>query len=396
MNRSDMEIIAIIPARGGSKGIPRKNVRLLAGKPLIAHTIEQALRSQLVNRVIVSTEDAEIAAISASYGAEVVWRPQELSGDTASSESALLHVLEFLQYQENYTPDIIVFLQCTSPLTLTEDIDGAIQTMLETESDSVLSVTPFHYFLWCETLAGEAVGINHDKRVRPLRQQREPQYLETGAVYVMRTQGFLAAQHRFFGKISMYVMPPERCLEIDEPIDFEMAEVRMRQRLQQSQVTLLPYHISALVLDFDGVFTDNKVWVLEDGREAVRCDRSDGLGLARLQDLGLPLLVLSSEKNPVVEARCRKLGLACRQGSADKLQSLQAWASEKCIPLSEIVYVGNDVNDLSCLQAVGCGIVVNDAYPETLPAAKIVLSAVGGQGAIREVTELIRQKLQRG
>jgi len=139
-----METLAIIPARGGSKGIPRKNVLPLAGKPLIAYNIEQARRSQFIRRVVVSTDDAEIAAVARQYGAEVVWRPAEISGDSASSESALLHALEQLRQQENYQPDLLVFLQCTSPHTPAEDIDGTVQALLEQQADSALAVIPFH------------------------------------------------------------------------------------------------------------------------------------------------------------------------------------------------------------------------------------------------------------
>jgi CMP-N-acetylneuraminic acid synthetase len=195
-----MECLAIIPARGGSKGIPRKNILPLAGKPLIAYNIEQARLAHSVNRVVVSTDDAEIGAIARQYGAEVVWRPAEISGDSASSESALLHVLESLQAAEGYRPDVLVFLQCTSPLTLAEDIDGTLQALLDAQADTALAVIPFHYFVWKPQPDGDAVGINHNKGYRPLRQEREPQYLETGAVYVMRVPGFEAARHRFFGK----------------------------------------------------------------------------------------------------------------------------------------------------------------------------------------------------
>ena len=221
--------VAIIPARGGSRGIPRKNVRILAGKPLIAHTIERALQARLVDRVLVSTDDDEIAAVSEQYGAEIIWRPTDISGDTASSELALLHAIDYLQETEGYRPALVVFLQCTSPLTLPEDIDGTVQSLVEENADSALAVTPFHFFLWRRDKSGDAVGINHDKQVRPLRQERKQQFLETGAVYVMRTQGFKRAKHRFFGKTAMYVMPPERCLEVDEPVDFRIAEALMRE-----------------------------------------------------------------------------------------------------------------------------------------------------------------------
>ena len=230
MKRDDKMILALIPARGGSKGIPHKNMSLLAGKPLLAHTIEQALQSQSVNRVAVSTDDPEIATASTQYGAEVIRRPPEISDDKASSEAALLHALEYLREKEGYTPDIIVFLQCTSPLTLPEDIDGTVQALLDGNADSALAVTLFPHFLWQWDEHGEAVGINHDKRVRPRRQECKSQFLETGAVYAMRTDGFEKAKHRFFGKIAMYVMPPERCLDIDDPVDLIIAAALLQER----------------------------------------------------------------------------------------------------------------------------------------------------------------------
>lgn len=232
---ASIRTVALIPARGGSKSIPRKNIRPVAGKPLIAHIIESARQADSVNRLIVSTDDAEIAAVAQQYGAEVVCRPTDLSGDTASSETALLHALEHLRQTEGVLPDLLVFLQCTSPLTLPEDIDGTVQALLDENADSALATTPFHYFLWQRSAAGDAVGINHDKRRRLLRQQRDAQFLETGAVYVMRTLGFLQAKHRFFGKTAMYVMPRERCLEIDEPADLRMAAILLQQRARQQK-----------------------------------------------------------------------------------------------------------------------------------------------------------------
>lgn len=226
-----MNTIAMIPARGGSKGIPRKNLQPLAGKPLVAHTIEQARAAHTIDRVLVSTDDAEIGAVAQHYGAEVIWRPATISGDTASSEAALLHALDALQQSEGAAPELVVFLQCTSPLTRAADIDGAVHALLAEEADTALAVTPFHYFLWQQDEQGNAVGVNHDKAVRLLRQQRAPQYRETGAVYVMRTAGFRQAKHRFFGKTALYIMPAERCLEIDEPFDLQMAEwLLQRQR----------------------------------------------------------------------------------------------------------------------------------------------------------------------
>ncbi|BCW97597.1 MAG: transferase [Armatimonadota bacterium] len=390
-----MENLAIIPARGGSKSVPRKNLLPLAGKPLIASTIEAALQAETVSRVVVSTDDAEIAIVSEKHGAEVVWRPEEISGDRASSESALLHVLEHLDRHESYRPDLLVFLQCTSPLTTSDDIDGCVRKLLEENADSCLSVAAFHSFLWRNMPDNSAEGINHDKSFRPRRQEMEPQYRETGAVYVMRTEGFLAARHRFFGKTVLYVVDGERCLEIDEPVDVEIAEVLMRQRGQLRKMQALPDPVRALVMDFDGVLTDNRVYVMEDGREAVACSRGDGMGIVALRRQGLDILVLSSEENPVVAARCRKLKVECLQGVERKLAALEKWLEERGIPPESTVYVGNDVNDLECLRFVGCPVVVADAHPDVKPSARFVLSKRGGQGAIRELCDLILQQRER-
>ena len=239
-----MNVLAVIPARGGSIGIPKKNLRLLAGKPLVAHTILHALKARHVNRVVVSTDDEEIVTVSRQYGAEVVSRPPELSGDKASSESALLHVLDVLEETEGYCPDILVFLQCTSPLTVPEDIDGIIGALVDEGADSALAVTPFHHFLWQWDSNGHAVGINHDTSVRLRRQERAPEYLETGAVYAMRTAGFRKAGHRFFGKTTKYVMPRERSLEIDDPVDLYLADLIMRARQEDSSGGELPYGLA--------------------------------------------------------------------------------------------------------------------------------------------------------
>lgn len=382
---------AIIPARGGSKGIPGKNLRVLGGRPLIAHTLLAAKAARRIDKVVVSTDDPAIGEVARSCGAEVVWRPAELANDTATSESALLHTLQCLATDHGYEPELVAFLQCTSPLTLAEDIDGTIATLLEQGADSALCVTPFHYFVWKSTAEG-ATGVNHDKRTRPRRQDRDPEYLETGAVYAMRTPGFRAAKHRFFGKTAFYEMPLERVCEIDELADMEVAEVRLRQRARGARGQFLPQPVEALVMDFDGVLTDNLVRIDQDGQEAVQCSREDGLGIELLRQTGLPLLVLSKEQNPIVQARCRKLRLECFNGIDAKLPALTRWASQHGIGLGGIVYLGNDVNDNDCLAAVGCGVAVADAHEAAKRHARFVLEQRGGHGAVRELCDLILEQ----
>ena len=147
--------------------------------------------------------------------------------------------------------------------------------------------------------------------------------------------------------------------------------------------------IKALIFDFDGVFTDNTVYVFEDGREAVVCSRADGLGLDKLRAARLPMMVISTERNPVVAARCKKVKLPFLQGVADKLPALEQWLCEKGIALEHTAYLGNDVNDLACMRAVGWPVAVADAYPEIKEIARLVLAKPGGKGAIRELADLL-------
>lgn len=217
-------IIALIPARGGSKGIPGKNVYPLAGKPLIVHSIEQALQSRYVTKTVVSTDDDRIAQASRDAGASVIHRPENISGDTATSESALIHALETFRMQEGHLPELAVFLQCTSPLRRMNDIDRAVETLHEQGADSLLSVSPSHRFLWEETAKG-ARSLNYDFRHRPRRQDMRPQYVENGSIYVFRPQALLDTGNRLSGKIALYVMEEDAAVDIDSMLDMKMAEM---------------------------------------------------------------------------------------------------------------------------------------------------------------------------
>ena len=146
--------------------------------------------------------------------------------------------------------------------------------------------------------------------------------------------------------------------------------------------------IKGMAFDFDGVFTDNLVYVMQNGDEAVACNRSDGMGIRMLLTAGVPLVIISTEENPIVTVRGAKLNLEVIQGVADKLPRLVDWAGENRLSLDQIAFVGNDVNDLQCLKRAGLGIAVADAYPIALDAADFVLTKKGGHGAVREIADL--------
>lgn len=220
-------IVAIIPARGGSKGIPRKNLRPLANKPLIAYSIEDAIDAQMVDTVFVSTDDDEIAEVAKHFGAEVIQRPSHIATDFSSSELALIHTLEVLSNRGD-VPNLVVFLQCTSPFRTGQDIDEAIKQLQRDQADSLLSVSPSHRFIW-EYRNDEPVSVNYDYNQRPRRQEMKPQYVENGSIYLFKPWVIQKLNNRLGGKISMYVMSEESALDIDSLMDLKIAESIMRQ-----------------------------------------------------------------------------------------------------------------------------------------------------------------------
>lgn len=371
-----LRVLAVVPARGGSAGVPLKNLAPVGGIPLVTRAVRAALRSELIDQVVVSTDHAGIAEAAKEAGALVVDRPEELSGSTASSESAVLHALDTL----GEDPEVVVLVQCTSAFIDSDDLSAAVRKVLDGEADAVVSGLPTHEFLW--TPAGG--GINHDPAFRPRRQDREPQFRENGAFYVMRASGLREHGHRFFGTIAVQPVPVRHAIEIDDPEDLELARA-----LAPFVDVPEPIDVDAVITDFDGVHTDDRAYVDSDGREMVLVSRSDGMGIALLRRSGVKVLVMSTEHNPVVAARARKLGVPVLQGIAEKRVVLRDWLTIEGLDPARVAYVGNDVNDLGPMAEVGWPIAVPDAHPRVRAAARVVLSKAGGEGAVRELCDRV-------
>ncbi len=227
-----MKVISIIPARGGSKGIPKKNIALLNGKPLISYTINQSLCSKNIDRTIVSTEDDEILMVSKKYGAEVIKRPKELAKDKTPTEPVLHHVLDFLEKNESYSPDYVVLLQCTSPLRSNDDIDNAIKKIIEENADSLFSCSKLKdYFLW--TKKGDSYcSINYDYKKRKRKQDIKPQFHENGSIYVFRPEILKREKNRLGGKITIYEMDFWKSFQIDYYHDLDLCEYYMKKNVK--------------------------------------------------------------------------------------------------------------------------------------------------------------------
>lgn len=224
-----MRVVTIIPARGGSKTIPRKNLMDFCGKPLVVWSIEQARNSKKANEVYVSTDDNEIADVSRKAGAVVINRPANISGDRSSSEAAILHALSKIRYSNEI--DLIAFLQATSPVRQEEDIDGAIDQLYRERSDSLFSGTEIGDFYIWRKQKQDFKSINYDFRSRKTKQYVEKQYVENGSIYLFKLKVLVKLHNRLGGRISLYEMPLWKSYQIDDLEGHEICEYYMKTRI---------------------------------------------------------------------------------------------------------------------------------------------------------------------
>jgi YrbI family 3-deoxy-D-manno-octulosonate 8-phosphate phosphatase len=405
------EILAIIPARGGSKGIPRKNIKPFAGYPLIGWSIAAGLQAKSVSRVVVSTDDEEIAAVARRYGAEVPFlRPPELAQDRTPDLPVFEHALKWLEDIEGYKPEYVVQLRPTSPVRPRDMVDSAVGILVENpDADSVRGVVPagqnpfkmWHFHGYDKPMTpllgveGIAEPYNAPRQILP------PAYWQTGHIDAIRLTTITHKSSLTGSVVYPLVIDPRYTVDIDTPADWAKYEALVYQggldmvTPDERRRRQMPGKIELVIFDFDGVFTDNRVWTDQNGVESVAASRSDSLRFRELRERGIEIMILSSEPNPVVTARAKKLGVEVMQGIGlqDKGRVMREVLEQKKVKAENVVYVGNDINDLPCFEIAGWSVAVPDAYPEVLQAADFVLSRPGGHGAVREVCELILRNL---
>ncbi len=381
-------IACVILARGGSKGLPQKNLQKIAGVSLIARSVKAAQRSGAVDAVYVSTDHKGIADEARRYGAVVIDRPADLADDGSSSEAGWLHALPYIRGD---FPNLsrLVFLQCTSPFTQGHEIDACLETMRKEGADCALSVTKDHGFMWQMTETG-AGGTNHDAtQPRQRRQDLPPQYRESGAIYCVDADQFERTGQRFFGRIAMHVLahPP---IEIDSRQDFDLCTLIAQTQNAPDMARDRLSGVKAVVMDFDGVHTDNRVFTDQNGGETVRTSRSDGMGVSMLRETGRwHMLILSKERNPVVLQRAAKLQLDVQHSTDDKVLALEKWIADRGLEWRQVLYVGNDVNDRAVMDRAGLSACPMDAHPSILSMADWVLPLPGGKGALRCLSDAL-------
>jgi N-acylneuraminate cytidylyltransferase len=404
------EIVALIPARGGSKGIPRKNIRLFAGYPLIAWSIAAAKQSELVTRVIVSTDNEEIAEVAREYGAETPFlRPVELSQDKSTDLPVFEHALKWLEDVESFRPQVIVQLRPTSPLRPRTMLDDAVRILIDhKDADCVRGVVPAGqnpFKMWRFEDDGkplkpllELEGISEPYNAP--RQILPPVYWQTGHIDAIRVST-ISQKHSLTGDVIYpLVIDPRYTVDIDTLADWAKYEALVYSGELQivspgKGRRRMPAQIELIIFDFDGVVTDNFVLTDENGRETVAASRSDSMHVSALRDKGVEVMILSSEPNPVVQARAKKMKVEAIHGVGmqDKGRVMREVLEKKKIKPENVVYVGNDLNDLPCFEIVGWSVAVADAYPEVLRAADFVLTKTGGHGAVRELCDIVLKQL---
>lgn len=340
-----------------------------------------------------SSDSDAILDVAARFGAKTIKRPDAFSTDTATSESALLHALDAITAERGAEPEHIVFLQATSPLREPSDIDGAVETFVSQAADSLFSDAVLDDFCAWQEEDGVLRGKTFDPFNRGRRQDRKPLFLENGSIYVFKPSLLRQVGNRLGGKIARYSMDFWKSFEIDAIENIELCEFYFRKYLlaswQKQEFGIAGFQPALIVYDFDGVMTDNRVLVLQDGSEAVLANRADGWGVGQLRHAGFQQVILSTETNPVVAARAKKLGLDVLQGSGDKRRDLMACCEARGVALDQVLYVGNDVNDLDAMRQVGFPVAPADAHPAVLAMAKYITRARGGEGVLKEISEVL-------
>ena len=383
-------VIGVIPARGGSKVIPRKNVAPMGGKPLVWHSIRSAVDSNLITEVILSTDDEEIAEIGRAEGVTVVNRPKHLAEDTTPTEPVLRHAIEWWESERGKRCDLVVLLQPTSPVRKPGRIDEAVRMLLDTNSDSLVSVCEEHAFFWKKH--GDQVIGSYDFRNRPRRQDiSNPTYRENGSIYISRRDLLMNEDCRLGGKIALFSMPPEESVEIDAPFDLwlcgkiieDISRDGFRERLRK---------IKLVALDVDGVLTNGQIFVDEHGTESKAFSAIDGYGIALLREMNVPIAFITREATKLAEHRARKLCITEFYGGVmDKAKAVRRLADGRGLSLNEILFIGDDLPDIPAMEIVGCAVAVANAREEVKRKAHIVTNSRGGEGAVREIVDELRE-----
>lgn len=384
--KEKINVAAFMHFSSGSKSIPLKNIRYIAGRPLAYWAIEAALNCPIVDKVYVSTDSDEIKNCVlkiVSKKLEVIKQSPFTATDTASSESLLI------DFCNKFNPDHVISLQVTSPLTSSEDISNGWHKYIENKLDSLITVTRQKRFIWKEIDQGLCEPVNYDPFKRPTSQDLQGYLVENGAFYISSRENILKSNSRLSGNIGYYEMPEDTYLEIDDTSSLIIIENILKAR-EKANINHKISRIKMLAMDVDGVLTDNGILYGQDGNESKKFNAKDGKGIELIRNKGLRTAIITSESSKIVENRAKKLKIDFLYMKIDNKKSVLQEISKKTgISLSEIAYIGDDVNDLSAFEIVGLKACPADAEESIKQIVDIVLGRNGGQGAVRDLCNLL-------
>lgn len=381
--------VAFIPVRGGSKSIPLKNIKQIAGKPLVYWTLEAANNCQYIDKIYVATDSAIIKETVEDFGFNnvfVIGRSKDTASDTASTESAML------EFANQYEFDNIVLIQATSPLLQTDDLIGGFEVYNQPQTDSVLSVVRQKRFNWDEDKNGYVLPQNYDVYNRPRRQEFTGYLVENGAFYITSREKLLSSKNRLSGKIRAYEMDESTYFEIDEPSDWIIIEKQLLNREKKNEQNIP--EIKMFLTDCDGCLTDGGMYYSENGDELKKFNTIDGMGFKLLHEKVIITGIITGENQKLNINRAKKIQVdELHQGVKDKVEVIKSLCEKYHIELKNVAYVGDDINDLNAIKIVGFGCAVNNANNEVKQYARFISKKNGGEGAVREIIdELIKSR----
>ena len=379
--------IAFIPVRCGSKSITFKNIKEFCGKPLVYWNLEALEKSNNIDEIFVATDCEEIKDIVNSFGfskVKVYDRDEENASDTASTESVMLEFINKQNFKDN---DLFFLVQATSPLTQTKDFDKALETLKNEKADSLLTCIRTKRFFWDKN----ANPINYDFTNRPRRQDFDGLFMENGAFYINSIENIKKDKNRLSGKIAIYEMEEFTAVEIDEEDDWLIAEKMMYKYILSKRKK--EYQIKLFLSDVDGTLTDAGMYYGENGEEFKKFNTHDGKGFELLRKAGIKTGIITSENTKIVANRAKKLKVDFLYQGLEhkgKLDVAKEICKELNISLDEVAYIGDDINCKELLSSVGIAACPLNALEEIKNIPNIIkLSKSGGDGAVREIIEMI-------
>ncbi len=385
-----MTTVAFIPVRGGSVSIPLKNIKPMCGKPLVYWTAKAANDCPEIDKVVIATDSDDIKQVAEGFGfekLEVVDRGAETATNTASTESVML------EYATAHAFDTMVLIQATSPLLSSADLSNGMVEYTKPDVDGVLSVVKDKSFYWRTGADGTAAPINYDVYARPRRQDFDGCFKENGAFYISSRERLLSSGNRVSGRLALAVMPPETAFEIDEPEDWIIIEALLKRRIKPQPFDFS--RVKMFLTDCDGCLTDGGMYYTESGDELKKFNTRDGMAFQLLRERGIKVGIITSENSEAVRKRAAKLKLDFLElGCKNKLQAVTAICEQEGITLGEVVYIGDDINDIALLSRVGISCCPNDAQVEVSAVVQYIAQAKGGDGVIREVARLVLGEAQ--